>query len=142
MANEVGRPNGYNFALCQEICERVSMGEHIKTVLDSSDRYPSFPCWCDWKRNNPELSNLYTNAIQDKAEMVLFEIELTTNDLRFGLIDAPIARIIIDTLKWKAAKFYPKMFGDKVDVTTGGEKLPETKQILTPEIIEKLIDKL
>ena len=111
----------YNYDMCVEICEQVSMGRHIKEILESKEEYPTFPTWCKWKRENDVLFNLYTRSIQDKAEMILFEIIQTMNDLRDGIIDAPSARVIIDTYKWMAAKFYPKMFGDKADITLESE---------------------
>lgn len=120
----MARLTEYNFEICLEICERVSMGEHVYTVVESDPkRYPTFPTWCRWKREHDELFKVYTRAIQDKAEMVVFEINQAMNDLRNGTIDAAQARVIIDTYKWMAAKFYPKMFGDKLDLTTDGEKI-------------------
>ena len=119
----MARLSEYNFDICVEICQKVSEGQHIKTVLDSSKTYPDFSTWCRWKRDNDELYNLYTRSIQDKAEMVLFEIEQTMREMRMGKINSSEARVIIDTLKWMAAKFYPKMFGDKIDITSKDEKI-------------------
>ena len=48
------------------------------------------------------------------------------SDLKKGRYDGSVARVLIDTLKWKASKYYPKMFGDKLDVTTDGEKINHT----------------
>jgi len=33
------------------------------------------------------------------------------------------ANVLIQTNKWKASKFYPKMYGDKVDLTSDGDKI-------------------
>lgn len=121
----MARLTEYSLEICTEICERVSLGEHIKAVLDSKDEYPTFPTWCRWKRENDELFNLYARSIQDKADMVTSEISDTMSDLRHGRIDAPTARVLIDTLKWFASKFYPKMYGDKVDITSDGKQLPQ-----------------
>jgi phage I-like protein len=120
-----GRPSEYDYNLCLEICIRVSEGENIKHVLASDERYPRFNTWCDWKRNNEQLSNLYTRSIQDKAESKEAEIEEYKEKLLNGTIDPATARVLIDTSKWQAAKFYPKMFGDKtaVDLTSGGDKI-------------------
>lgn len=119
----MARLTEYDYKLCVEICERVSLGEHIKPVLDSNEEYPTFPTWCRWKREHDELFNLYTRAIQDKAEMLVFEINNAISELRSGELDAGQARVIIDTYKWLASKFYPKMFGDKLDLTTKDEKI-------------------
>lgn len=127
----MARPSEYNIELCNEICERIVLGEHIKPILDSDDKFPTFPTWCKWKRENDELFNLYTRSIQDKAEMLIFEINQTMQDVRTGTLDASQGRLIIDTYKWMASKFYPKMFGDKVDITSGDKPI----QVATPQIV-------
>lgn len=142
VGNKGGRVSTYNYDLCVGICKRVAMGEHIKSVLESDSRYPDYSTWCNWKRDNIELYDLYTKSIQDKAEMVTFEINQVMQDMRDGIIEAPVGRILIDTLKWYASKFYPRMFGDKVDVTTDGEKINQTNVIVSDELAKALIEKL
>lgn len=135
-----GRPSTYNIDLASEICEDVAGGGNIMDVLDKKKSYPSWPTFRRWKRDHIELRTLYVNAIQDKSEAVLFEIDQTLQELREGLIDASTANVIIQTLKWKAAKFYPKMFGDNkgIDITTKGESIKD----LTPEQARKQAKKL
>jgi len=109
---KMARLSDYDFEMAKEICEQVSCGQNIKSVLDSKKEYPSFPTWCKWKRENAELLNLYVNSIQDKAEMVDVKIDEIWEGCRVGLYDASTANVLIQTLKWKAGKYYPKMFGD------------------------------
>lgn len=137
----MARLSEYNFDLAKEICERVSGGERIKVILKSNDNYPSFPTWCKWKRENTELLNLYTSSIQDKAESIDDDIDEIIESVKSGEIDPYQARVIIDTLKWKSSKYYPKMFGDssKIDVTTNGESINKP---LTIEQAKKLADEL
>lgn len=142
VGNKGGHPSIYDFEMCKEICKRVAMGEHIKAVLDSSDRYPDYSTWCNWKRDNNELFDLYTKAIQDKAEMVTFEINQTMQDMRDGVVEAPVGRILIDTLKWYASKFYPRMFGDKLDLTTDGDKINQTNVVVSDELAKKILESL
>ncbi len=118
-----GRPSEYNLALCIEVCEKVSDGQNIKTVLNSNEDYPTFKTWCNWKRENAELLHLYIRAREDKAEDIDAQIDDIIALVKQGKMDSSSARVIIDTLKWKAAKYYPKLFGDKLDVTTDGEAL-------------------
>jgi hypothetical protein len=137
----MARPSTYSFELAKEICERVSNGESIKHVLDSKDEYPTFPTWCKWKRDNQELLSLYVRAREDKAESVDDKIDDVIRKIESGQLDPAQGRVIIDALKWKASKYYPKMFGDssKVDVTTNGK---DVQQSIDPNLITKLIDKL
>ncbi len=127
----MARPNTYNLKLCEEICDLVADGQNIKSALNSKDKYPTFKTWCNWKNKNDELFHLYVKAIQDKSESVLEEIDQILIDIKDKKIEYGIGRLLIDTLKWKAAKFYPKMFGDnsQLDITTKGEPV----QIYLPE---------
>lgn len=122
-----GRPTDYNLQMCIEICEHIANGKNVKDTLNANDAYPVWQTFRRWKREKPELNALYVNAIQDKAEMILCEIDEIALDLRNGLIDAPTANVLIQTLKWKAAKFYPKMYGDRQTVEHEGEILHELK---------------
>jgi hypothetical protein len=131
-------PTKYNYQICEEICARVSEGENIKKVLASDlKRYPRFNTWCAWKRKYEELSNLYTQSNQDRGEIKDAEIEDYKQMLLSGAIDPATARVLIDTVKWQAAKYYPKMFGDKsqVDVTSGGDKI--TDRVVQIEIVPR-----
>ena len=120
-----GRPSEYDYDLCVEICEQVANGKNVIHVLESKDNYPSWATFRKWKNENDELLTLYVNAIQDKSEAVLKEIDNIWFDCKKGDIDASTANVLIQTLKWKAAKFYPKMYGDNknVDITSKGEKV-------------------
>ena len=122
---KAGRPSEYDYNLCIEICEEVAYGKNIMQVLDSQKYFPSWSTFRRWKRDNPELQTLYVNAIHDKSEAVIQEIDDIQLELRKGKIDASTANVLIQTLKWKAAKFYPKMFGDnkQVDHTTAGKEI-------------------
>lgn len=119
----MARLTEYDYELCKEICEKISEGDNIKNILNSKENYPSFPTWCKWKRENAELLNLYVNAIQDKAESVDAKIDDIWDGCKNGLYDASTANVLIQTLKWKAGKYYPKMFGDKTTLEPGSSPL-------------------
>lgn len=127
--------NTYNYNLCVEICAQVAEGKNIKDVLKSNEKYPTFQTWCNWKRLNKELFDLYISSIQDKSESIDAQIDEIMVELKGGLIDPSTARVMIDTLKWKAAKYYPKMFGDKVDhdITSNGKELNNATTVIVPD---------
>ena len=127
----MARLSEYDFEICKTICEEVAEGFNIKTVLKSNENYPHFSTWCRWKREHAELRDLYVNAMQDKSESVIEEIDHVYDLLKGGELEASAANVLIQTNKWLAAKFYPKMFGDKVDVTTDGKAINQ----LPPQII-------
>lgn len=127
-----GRPSIFSFEMCEEICNRIADGENIKTILLSDEKYPNWETFRRWKNENEQLNALYVRSIQDKAEMVICEIDEISLEVRSKTIPPDVGRLLIDTLKWKAAKFYPKMFGDASKVTLEGGDKPIQ---VTPPII-------
>lgn len=124
----MARKSEYNFELCKEICDLVAEGMNVKAALLSKDKYPTWNTFRRWKNEKEELSSLYTRSIQDKAEMVDFEIDSIMADVKSKKIDTYVGRLLIDTLKWKAAKYYPKMFGDNSKLTLDGKLDTTVKQ--------------
>ena len=120
----VGRPSTYDFEIGKEIC-MLTYVMSLTEACESSERFPDRATFFRWKRENKELCDFYVNIVQDKGILCIEEINQTVKDLKNKLIDPSSANVIIQTLKWQAAKFYPKMFGEKaeIDVTSGGEKL-------------------
>ena len=123
----MARPSEYNFKLCEEICDKVRDGGNIKEVLKSKSKYPDFSTWCKWKREHMELFNLYINAIQDKSESSIQTISDIQKKVMNGEMNEKVGRLMIYTEQWKAAKFYPKMFGTNslLDVTSDGKAITQ-----------------
>ena len=120
----MARPSEYDFELCKTICDQIADGENIISVLKDSE-YPSWSTFRRWKNENDELRTLYVSSQQDKGIALENEIDDIMQGLKEGIYDSSTANVLIQTLKWKMAKFYPKLFGDKVDVdiTTKGKSL-------------------
>jgi hypothetical protein len=126
----MARPSEYNFEICKEICELIADGGYIIQVLESNEKYPSWSTFRHWKRDNEELKTLYVNAQQDKTEALINNIVKVQQMALRGEIDASTANVVMQTDKWLSSKFYPKMFGDRTDITSNGET------IKTPPIIQ------
>jgi hypothetical protein len=140
----MARLSEYDFDLCKEICLKVADGKNIKAVLSENEDYPDFSTWCRWKRENTQLYNLYINSIQDKAESLDFELDQLKDWLLMKHIDPSTYNTLAQTIKWKMAKFYPKMFGDKIDIdhTTKGDAIQnQIITTLTPEQLKEALKK-
>ena len=100
--------------LLEDILNAVAY-ENKSIVKACRDRKVSPQTFWELKEKDDRIKEQYMLATQFRAEGCVDEIEKTQRDLRNGIIDAPTARVLIDTEKWKACKFYPKMYGDKID---------------------------
>ena len=130
----MARPSEYDFELCKLICDEVANGENIISVLKESN-FPSWSTFRRWKNEHEELRTLYVNSQQDKGIALENEIDDVMQCLKDGEMEASVGNVLIQTLKWKMGKFYPKMFGDKLDVTSGGDKF-QTPSAIQIEIIK------
>jgi hypothetical protein len=122
----MARPSEYSFDLSKEICNEIALGNNIIRILESDPKYPNWTTFRRWKNNNDELRTLYVSSQQDKALALENEIDDLRDMLITKEIEYPVYNALVNTLKWKMAKMYPKVFGDKTDVTSGGEKIQNT----------------
>ena len=127
----MARLTEYNYDLCVEICNELANGQNIKRILDANSEYPDWTTFRRWKQNNEELRTLYVSSQQDKAVALENELDDLRDMLTSKEIDSSTYNVLAQTLKWKMAKFYPKVFGDKVDVTSGDKPI----QVAPPQII-------
>ncbi len=119
----MARPSTYDFELCKQICDEIADGRNIKEILNSKEEYPNWNTFRNWKNEHDELFTLYVSSQQDKAIALEFEIDELRDELRSGKIDASTYNVLVQTIKWKMAKFYPKVFGDASKITLeGGDK--------------------
>lgn len=84
---------------------------------------------------NEEFSKMYARAKEIRAHVLAEEIlsiaddssgDYTVNDKGEEVADhenIQRSRLRVDTRKWIASKMLPKTYGEKVDVTTDGEKI-------------------
>lgn len=86
---------------------------------------------------SPELAEQYARAKEEGIERFADEIaEIADNESQDIFNPAKVARdrLRIDSRKWLLSKLIPKKYGDKLDVTSGGEKVPTPIiQILPPD---------
>ena len=114
----MARPSSFNQALADEICERLSGGESLRSIC--TDRHmPEKTAVFRWLLANEAFANQYARARESQADS-LFDDVLDIADTED---DPKKARVRIDARKWMAGKLRPKVYGDKIDVTSGGEAM-------------------
>lgn len=107
--------------------------------------------------NDSEKSKQYARACEERAEFMFEEIldivDETENDKTFevnedGSITSKVnheaiqrSKLRAETRKWMLSKMQPKKYGDKLDLTTGGDKIgnlsDEEKEARLQALLEK-----
>ena len=92
-----------------------------------------------WIIEDKNFSDQYTQAKRIQAHSLVDEM-VDLADISDPL-EAGKTRIQIDTRKWFASKVLPKIYGDKLDLTTDGEKISAPTVIAFDKETQDLIQK-
>jgi hypothetical protein len=102
----------------EEMLRRMGEGETL-TSIASDPRMPSVPTMWRWEEKQDELGERITRA-REQGYVSLAE---KARDKAQSADDPQKGRLAFDADRWFLGKMCPKRFGDKIDVTSGGEKL-------------------
>lgn len=122
------------------IIQRICEGESLRSILMHADRnvLPSMGVFLKWVNDDEDLRQQYARAMEVRSE-AMFEEILDISDESNADIDitdegkirvvgeaVQRSRLKIDARKWMLGKMNPKKYGDKVDITSDGEKVNTT----------------
>lgn len=119
-----GRPSIYTDELALAICDLIEDGLSLRKIC-AKDDMPNRASVNKWLNENTAFSDQYARSCKVRRENKfeeMYEIAEKTEEI-------PRARLLVDVLKWQLSKEEPKKYGDKIDMTSGGEKI-ETNTII------------
>ena len=114
-----GRPTTYNTEIASIICEQISTGMSLRSIC-AQDDMPAASSVFKWLIEHEEFSEQYALATEERTEAMAEDIL----DIADSTTEEPNrSRLRVDTRKWLMSKMKPKKYGDKLDVSSKGEKL-------------------
>ena len=129
---KVGRPTKYSILMAAKICSRLAEGQSLRTVCKEKGM-PDKATVFVWLANHKEFNDQYAKAKEESTDAHLemmqdlgddaIALSQAVGEKRAGAVVQAV-RLKADNLKWIMSKLKPKKYGDKLDVTTKGEKLP------------------
>lgn len=137
----VGRPSEYDQGKADAICDLLSRGWSIRRVVEHGHteyrdiNFPSAATIFKWMRENEEFLKQYARAKQEAADAMAEEILDIADDGRNDAFEdedgkrridfehIQRSKLRVDTRKFLMAKMKPKRYGDKLDLTSDGERL-------------------
>lgn len=129
----MARPEKYTKELGDNFCEQISNGYSLRRVCDE-EGMPAPSTVFKWIREVDGFSKQYAQATEERTEAhqeMLLEmgdkaIEHSEDaDPKAAGAVVSAYKLKADNLKWSMSKMKPKKYGDKLDLTSGGEKLPQ-----------------
>jgi len=159
----MGRPSEFTQEAADAICELLAQGMSLRRVVehgwdeldkDTRDKlselnatWPSIATVFKWMRDHPDFLKQYARAKEESADAMaeeILSIADSAKDVIMGVDKSDGARIQavkleIDTRKFLMSKMKPKKYGDKLDLTSGGDKI-ETQPLVISAIKARKAD--
>lgn len=137
-----GRPSRYTNKLADKICKMIAEGQSVRSICAKKDMI-SMQTFFRWLRENDKFREQYARACEERSYMHAEEIieiaDDATNDYmeqhdesdeltgyKLNGENIQRSRLRIDTRKWLMSKLNPKVYGDKLDMTTNGNDIGVT----------------
>lgn len=132
-----GRPSTYTKKKAEDICSlTATSSKSLKTICEEL----GIPVGTvlEWLRVNEIFSKMYARAKEQQADFLAEEIisiaddgtndymTITKGDTEYNVENKEVtnrSRLRVDARKWVAAKLKPRKYSERVDVTSGGEKI-------------------
>jgi hypothetical protein len=118
----IGRPTRYTNKLAVELCEQIANGSSLRKICDQSD-FPDMRTVRRWLRDNEGFRLQYMRARDDQADYYADMIRDIALDVTPTRDEIEKAKLISNNLMWIASKLKPKKYGDKLDLTSAGERI-------------------
>jgi hypothetical protein len=127
-----GRPTTYSEELGRQICDAIAASQDgLRKTLEANPELPAFGTVQHWVRNNAQFSGMFAQAKRQQIEAMAEDIVDISRD---DSLEPNDKRIRVDTLKWLLSKLIPKTYGDKIDVTSGGEALATPSHLIDARV--------
>lgn len=140
---KAGRPSTFVPEVVATILERLAQGESLNAICKDENMPPESTVR-SWVLDDIDgIAAKYARARELQAEYWADEIVKLADESRIGIKTKDTAfgtetttgdmvertRLQIETRKWLLSKLIPKKYGDKLDVTSDGERLGNTRVI-------------
>ena len=125
-AKKTGRPSKISDELTAEICGRLASGEPLGKIAND-DHMPHMTTIYMWLKKHEEFRKMYEDARKNGAHTYADQIAQIIDQKPLQIVDeqgnvrydsASIAwnRLRMDGRKWLAAKYLPKVYGERLGV--------------------------
>ena len=128
----MGRPAVYTKELADIVCQRLAMGESMRSV-SRDDAMPAMTTLFKWIRTIDEFAQQYDKAKIESADALVEDMldiadnqavqEIEVDGETHSAVTAvgvSHAKLRVDTRKWAASKLKPKKYGEKVQQEVSG----------------------
>lgn len=117
---KAGRPTKYSAEMVSTICERIALGESLRSIC-RDDAMPHVSSVIKWLSENPDFSAQYARARESGIDSQADEMHDLEMKVLNGELDPNAFRAAMDARKWRMARQHPRKYGDRLNLDHSGE---------------------
>ena len=108
----------------REVCRMDGMPDHTTVIR--------------WMRDDAFLATRYARARMAQADVLFDRMEAVEEAVSAGTMDSHAARVVLDSMRWRASKLAPKVYGDRLDVSVSDSRISITGALAAAQ--SRLVD--
>ena len=117
--------------------EEIQTGRSLRQVC-AEDGMPHAATIMRWISEDADFANKYTRARMMQADVLFDRMEAVEEAVSAGTMDSHAARVVLDSMRWRASKLAPKVYGDRLDVQVSDSRISITGALAAAQL--RLVD--
>jgi hypothetical protein len=109
-------------AIMDRIMAELETGRSLVQVC-KGDGMPDRETVSRWMRDEPAYAAKYAQARAMQADTLFSEMADVEHKVQAGTMDSHAARVVLDSMRWRASKLAPKVYGDRLDVSVSDTRI-------------------
>jgi len=106
----------------EQIMSQLETGKSLVQVC-KQDNMPDRETVSRWMRDEPGFAARYAHARAMQADTLFAEMASIEDKVTVGSMDSHAARVVLDSMRWRASKLAPKVYGDRLDVNVSDTRI-------------------
>ena len=127
-----------------EVCEiqekvvaEIQTGRSLRQVC-GDEGMPDFRTVQRWIVSDGQFAVKYARARMAQADVLFDRMEAVEEAVSAGTMDSHAARVVLDSMRWRASKLAPKVYGDRLDVNVSDTRISITGALAAAQ--SRLVD--
>ena len=112
-----------------EVCEiqdrlvaEIQTGRSLRQVC-GDEGMPDIRTVTRWLVADADFAHKYARARMAQADVLFDRMEAVEEAVSAGTMDSHAARVVLDSMRWRASKLAPKVYGDRLDVSVSDSRI-------------------
>ena len=109
-------------AMVENLLVQIESGKSMREVC-RMDGMPNHGTVIRWMRDDAQLATKYARARMNQADVLFDRMEEVEENVANGSMDSHAARVVLDSMRWRASKLAPKVYGDRLEVQVSDTRI-------------------